>query len=197
MLTAVLDASFAPEVIDATQLDGLGQQSRFNLISVALHTAERSTLLKMSKLDEAMDELDASYEALTRAIEASRLSAPPPRCAPSRLLETAEPSPERLRAAAADTTLHRARRIMGTAWTNRLAALLPAGWRLGPCYGKREGLPFDPPCFDSSSARGSARSALCGNSAPAGARAIVSASWSETRTRASSRAAACAWETTS
>ena len=150
MLTAVLEARFTPEVIDATQFDDVQPQSRFNLISVALHTAERSTLLKMSKLDEAMDELDASYEALERAIEASRLSAPPPRCAPSRLLETAEPSPERLRAAAADTTLHRARRIMdhGDAWTNRLAALLPAGWRLGPCYGKREGIPFDPPCFD-------------------------------------------------
>ena len=118
----------------------------------------------MSLMDE-LDDLDASYEALTRAIEASRLSAPPPRCAPSRLLETAEPSPERLRAAAADTTLHRARRIMGTTWTNRLAALLPAGWRLGRCYGTREGGPFNPPCFDSSSALGSARSALCGNSA--------------------------------
>ena len=104
----------------------------------------------MSEIDGLMDDLDASYEALERAIEASRLSAPPPRCAPSRLLETAEPSPERLRAAAADTTLHRARRIMdhGDAWTNRLAALLPAGWRLGPCYGKREGIPFEPPCFD-------------------------------------------------
>ena len=148
VLTAVLEARFTPEVIDATQLDDVQPQSRFNLISVALHTAERSTLLKMSKLDEAMDELDASYEALERAIEAARLSAPPPRCAPSRLLETAEPSPERLRAAAADTSLERARAIMGETWTNRLAALLPAGWRLGPCYGNSEGEPFDPPCFD-------------------------------------------------
>ena len=138
MLTAVLDARFTAEVIDATQHDGVQQQSRFNLISVTLHTA----------LLLGMDDLDASYEALTRAIEASRLSAPPPRCAPSRLLETAEPSPERLRAAAADTSLERARAIMGETWTNRLAALLPAGWRLGPCYGNSEGEPFDPPCFD-------------------------------------------------
>ena len=87
---------------------------------------------KMSEIGGLMDDLDASYEALTRAIEASRLPAPPPRCAPSRLLETAEPSPERLRAAAADTSLERARGIMGETWTNRLAALLPAGWRLGP-----------------------------------------------------------------
>ena len=36
-----------------------------------------------------MDDLEASYEALERAIEAARLSAPPPRCAPSRLLERA------------------------------------------------------------------------------------------------------------
>ena len=101
----------------------------------------------MSLMD-ALDDLDASYEALTRAIEASRLSAPPPRCAPSRLLETAEPSPERLRAAAADTSLEGVREIMGETWTNRLAALLPAGWRLGPCHGTREGGPFNPPCFD-------------------------------------------------
>ena len=74
-----------------------------------------------------MDDLDASYEALTRAIEASRLSAPPPRCAPSRLLETAEPNPERLRAAAADKSLDSVREIMGETWTNRMAALLPAG----------------------------------------------------------------------
>ena len=87
MLTAVLEARFAPFVIDETQHDGVQRQSRFNLISVALHTA----LLLLG-----MDDLDASYEALERAIEASRLSAPPPRCAPSRLLETAEPSPERL-----------------------------------------------------------------------------------------------------
>ena len=137
VLTAVLDARFTAEVVDATQHDGVQRQSRFNLISVALHTA----LL-------GMDDLDASYEALARAIEASRLSAPPPRCAPSRLLETAEPSPERLRAAAADTSLERARAIMGETWTNRLAALLPAGWRIGPCYGNSEGGPFDPPCFD-------------------------------------------------
>ena len=77
----------------------------------------------MSKVD-GLDDLEASYEALERAIEAARLSAPPPRCAPSRLLETAEPSPERLRAAAADTSLERARAIMGETWTNRLAALL-------------------------------------------------------------------------
>ena len=157
MLTAVLEARFAPFVIDETQHDGVQQQSRFNLSSVALHTAERSTTArqpsfacrgKMSEIDGLMDDLDASYEALTRAIEASRLSAPPPRCAPSRLLETAEPSPERLRAAAADTELHGVRRIMGAAWTNRMAALLPDGWRLGPCHGIPEGEAFEPPCFD-------------------------------------------------
>ena len=141
MLTAVLDARFTAEVIDAPQHDGVQPQSRFNLSTVACRG-------KMSKIDGLMDDLEASYEALTRAIEASRLSAPPPRCAPSRLLETAEPSPERLRAAAADTSLEGVREIMGETWTNRMAALLPAGWRLGRCYGTREGEPFAPPCFD-------------------------------------------------
>ena len=141
MLTAVLEARFTAEVIDAPQHDGVQPQSRFNLSTVACRG-------KMSKIDGLMDDLEASYEALTRAIEASRLSAPPPRCAPSRLLETAEPSPERLRAAAADTRLVCVREIMGVAWTNRVAALLPAGWRLGPCHGTREGEPFAPPCFD-------------------------------------------------
>ena len=39
VLTAVLDARFTAEVVDATQHDGVQRQSRFNLISVALHTA--------------------------------------------------------------------------------------------------------------------------------------------------------------
>ena len=102
--------------------------------------------------DGSDDEFAAEYDLLRQAIEDSRLSAPPPRCAPSRLLETATPSPDRLKAAAADTSygrsLNSARTIMGAAWTNRVAALLPAGWRLGPCYGITEGEAFDPPCFD-------------------------------------------------
>ena len=40
MLKAVLEARFTPEVIDATQHDDVQPQSRFNLISVALHTAD-------------------------------------------------------------------------------------------------------------------------------------------------------------
>ena len=36
VLTALLDARFAPEVIDATQHDDVQPQSRLNLISIAL-----------------------------------------------------------------------------------------------------------------------------------------------------------------
>jgi len=52
VLTAVLDARFTAEVIDETQYDGVQRQSRFNLSSVALHTACRG---KMSNLDGLMD----------------------------------------------------------------------------------------------------------------------------------------------
>ena len=116
----------------------------------------------------AMDDLDASYEALTRAIEASRLSAPPPRCAPSRLLETAEPSPERLRAAAADTTLHRAR---AGSWAppGRIAwqRCFPPAGALALAMVTAKANRSIRRASTGSSARGSARSALCGNSAPA------------------------------
>merc|ERR1712138_354562 len=62
---------------------------------------------------------------------------------------TATPAPGRLEAAAADRNLDEARAKCGTAWTNRLAALLPDGWRLGPCVGVGDGERFEPPCFDS------------------------------------------------
>ena len=62
---------------------------------------------------------------------------------------TATPAPGRLEAAAADRSLDEARALCGTAWTNRLAALLPDGWRLGPCVGVGDGERLEPPCFDS------------------------------------------------
>ena len=61
---------------------------------------------------------------------------------------TATPAPGRLEAAAADRNLDEARALCGTAWTNRLAALLPDGWSLGPCCGDGDGERLEPPCFD-------------------------------------------------
>lgn len=76
---------------------------------------------------------------------------------PSHRLATATPDAGRLAAAAADRSLDGARALMGEDWTNRLAALLPRGWVMGPCAGGRDGPvvgaaaalePFEPPCFD-------------------------------------------------
>ena len=91
---------------------------------------------------------DDATNRLARRLEAESISAPPPLRRPSRLMLTGTPAPGRLEAAAADPSLDEARALCGTAWTNRLAALLPDGWRLGPCVGAGEGERFEPPCFD-------------------------------------------------
>ena len=85
---------------------------------------------------------------LAQRLEAEAINPPPPVRRPSRLMMSATPAPGRLEAAAADTNVRQARYLMGEAWTNRLAALLPDGWRLGPCVGKGEGERFEPLCFD-------------------------------------------------
>ena len=76
----------------------------------------------------------------------------------SRLWLPGTPALGRIEAAAADPSLDSARAKLGTAWTNRLAALLPDGWRVGPCHGvaprlSNSGEPFDdtpfaPFCLD-------------------------------------------------
>jgi len=91
---------------------------------------------------------DDATDRLAQRLEAESSAAPPPLRRPSRRMLTARPAPGRLEAAAADTSLDEARALMGTAWTNRLAALLPDGWRLGPCVGRGGGERFEPPCFD-------------------------------------------------
>jgi len=60
------------------------------------------------------------------------------------------PNPVRLAAAMGDASLNGARALMGTGWTNRLAAHLPAGWSVGPCCGADDGASsrFEPPEFD-------------------------------------------------
>ena len=91
---------------------------------------------------------DDATNRLAQRLEAESIAAPPPLRRPSRLMLTATPAPGRLEAAAADTSLDEARALCGTAWTNRLAALLPDGWRLGPCVGVGDGERFEPPCFE-------------------------------------------------
>ena len=91
---------------------------------------------------------DDATNRLARRLEAESISAPPPLRRPSRLMLTGTPAPGRLEAAAANKDLDEARALCGTAWTNRLAALLPDGWRLGPCVGVGDGERFEPPCFD-------------------------------------------------
>ena len=91
---------------------------------------------------------DDATNRLAQRLEAEAINPPPPVRRPSRLMMSATPAPGRLEAAAADTNVRQARYLMGEAWTNRLAALLPDGWRLGPCVGKGEGERFEPLCFD-------------------------------------------------
>ena len=91
---------------------------------------------------------DDATDRLAQRLEAESIAAPPPLRRPSRRMLTATPAPGRLEAAAAETSLDEARALMGTAWSNRLAALLPDGWRLGPCVGFGGGERFEPPCFD-------------------------------------------------
>jgi hypothetical protein len=91
---------------------------------------------------------DDATNRLAQRLEEESIAAPPPLRRPSRLMLTATPAPGRLEAAAADRSLDEARALCGTAWTNRLAALLPDGWRLGPCVGIGDGERFEPPCFD-------------------------------------------------
>jgi hypothetical protein len=91
---------------------------------------------------------DDATNRLARRLEEESISVPPPLRRPSRLMLTATPAPGRLEAAAADVNLDEARALCGTAWTNRLAALLPDGWRLGPCVGVGDGERLEPPCFD-------------------------------------------------
>ena len=71
---------------------------------------------------------------------------------PSRSMCSVPPPPARLAMAAADVSLDRTRALMGTAWTNRLAALLPAsGWSVGSCAGDDDGRAaarYEPACFD-------------------------------------------------
>ena len=82
---------------------------------------------------------DDATNRLARRLEAESIAPPPPLRRPSRLMLTGTPAPGRLEAAAADRDLDEARALCGTAWTNRLAALLPDGWRLGPCVGVGDG----------------------------------------------------------
>ena len=91
---------------------------------------------------------DDATNRLAQRLEAESISPPPPLRRPSRLMLTATPAPGRLEAAAANKDLDEARALCGTAWTNRLAALLPDGWRLGPCVGVGDGERLEPPCFD-------------------------------------------------
>ena len=91
---------------------------------------------------------DDATNRLAQRLEAETTAPPSPLRRPSRLMLTGTPAPGRLEAAAADTSLDEARALCGTAWTNRLAALLPDGWRLGPCVGVGDGERFEPPCFD-------------------------------------------------
>jgi len=91
---------------------------------------------------------DDAANRLAQRLEAESIAPPSPLRRPSRLMLTATPAPGRLEAAAADTSLDEARALCGTSWTNRLAALLPDGWHLGPCVGAGEGERFEPPCFD-------------------------------------------------
>ena len=91
---------------------------------------------------------DDAANRLAQRLEAESIAPPSPLRRPSRLMLTATPAPGRLEAAAADRNLDEARALCGTAWTNRLAALLPDGWRLGPCVGVGDGERFEPPCFD-------------------------------------------------
>jgi hypothetical protein len=91
---------------------------------------------------------DDATNRLAQRLEAETLAPPSPLRRPSRLMLTGTPAPGRLEAAAADRNLDEARAKCGTAWTNRLAALLPDGWRLGPCVGVGDGERFEPPCFD-------------------------------------------------
>jgi len=93
---------------------------------------------------------DDATNRLAQRLEAEAIAPPSPLRRPSRLMLTATPAQGRLEAAAADTSspFRQARYLMGTAWTDRLAALLPDGWRLGPCVGKGEGERFEPLCFD-------------------------------------------------
>ena len=91
---------------------------------------------------------DDATNRLAQRLEAEAIAPPSPLRRPSRLMLTATPAPGRFEAAAADPSLDEARALCGTAWTNRLAALLPDGWRLGPCVGSDEGERFEPPCFD-------------------------------------------------
>ena len=51
MLTAVLEARFAPEVIDATQHDDVQTQNRFNL-TLLLYTLPSAALLLEPRQDE-------------------------------------------------------------------------------------------------------------------------------------------------
>lgn len=70
---------------------------------------------------------------------------------PSRRMMIEKPEPDRLATVAADRGLDRVRALMGTSWTNRLAALLPEGWILGGCVGDDDGgraERFEPPSFD-------------------------------------------------
>ena len=90
---------------------------------------------------------DDATNRLARRLEAEAIAPPSPLRRPSRLMLTGTPAPGRLEAAAAEN-LDEARALCGTAWTNRLAALLPDGWRLGPCVGVGDGERFEPPCLD-------------------------------------------------
>ena len=91
---------------------------------------------------------DDATNRLAQRLEAESIAPPSPLRRPSRLMLTATPAPGRLEAAAADRNLDEARALCGTAWTNRMAALLPDGWSLGPCVGVGDGERFEPPCFD-------------------------------------------------
>ena len=92
---------------------------------------------------------DDAANRLAQRLEAESIAPPSPLRRPSRLMLTGTPAPGRLEAAAADPSLDEARALCGTAWTNRLAALLPDGWSLGPCVGAGDGERLEPPCFDS------------------------------------------------
>ena len=91
---------------------------------------------------------DDATNRLAQRLEAESIAPPSPLRRPSRLMLTATPAPGRLEAAAADRNLDEARALCGTSWTNRLAALLPDGWSLGPCVGVGDGERLEPPCFD-------------------------------------------------
>ena len=69
---------------------------------------------------------DDATNRLAQRLEAEAINPPPPVRRPSRLMMSATPAPGRLEAAAADPNVRQARYLMGEAWTNRLAALLPS-----------------------------------------------------------------------